>query len=318
MRARDAKAIPLSVLLAALGHEPVRNYRGEWWYCSPLRQEKTASFKLSVDEKAWYDNGLHEGGNIIDFAMRYFQTDVAGALWEIEQCVRSRPAKTIFPLFGETANPAHITVTPSAPMAAQKPSTEAFDVTIKPLETSTLCNYLRNQRHVDLAVAQKYVQEVWFKMQENGRWLFALAFPNDSGGYEWRNASDTKIYKRAWGRKDISTIFPASGETTAVMVFEGFMDFLSALTYYQVAAPKLPVIVLNGVVMKDKALAAIRDLGAEKVYLYLDRDEGGLKLTADFQAALADLSVLDKSELYAGFKDFNAFLQKHRHVEHSP
>ena len=315
MQAEAAKAIPLSRLLSALGHEPVRAHGRELWYISPFRTENTASFKLSADQKAWYDHGLGQGGNIIDLAMLMFATDVSGALREIERHVRYSPTQTTLPLLGETAAPApaSVTVEPLPPAAQPKPEPEVHAVKIKPLATATLCNYLRTQRHIDLAVAKKYLQEVWFKLQSDGRWLFALAFPNDSGGYEWRNASDTKIYKRAWGGKDISTISPASSAVPAtVMVFEGFMDFLSALTYYRASTPKMPVIILNGTGMKDTAIAAIRNTGVLKVHLYLDRDASGLQLTAEFQAALRDLIVLDQSILYRDHKDFNAFLVHQR------
>ena len=315
MRAVDAKAIRMSVLLSALGYTPVRETGGEKWYLSPFRDEKDASFKLTADDRAWYDHGLGKGGNIIDFAMLKFSTDVSGALREIERHVQSSPAQTTLPLFGEPAAPDRVTasVPPPAPVAAPRPAPAAHAVTIKPLATSTLCNYLRHQRRIDLAVAKTYLQEVWFKLQPHGRWLFALAFPNDSGGYEWRNASDTNVYKRAWGGKNISTIQPTSGETpTTVMVFEGFMDFLSALTYYRVATPRMPVIILNGTGMKDTAITAIRAMGVQKVHLYLDRDASGQQLTADFQAALSDRIVLDQSTLYQDHKDFNAFLQHQR------
>ena len=44
-----------------------------------------------------------------------------------------------------------------------------------------------------------------------------------------------------------------------VTVFEGFMDFLSALTYYPKEMTP-PVMVLNSVAMKDRALCTIREM----------------------------------------------------------
>ena len=61
-------------------------------------------------------------------------------------------------------------------------------------------------------------------------------------------------------------------------VFEGFMDFLSALTFDSVAQPKTDVIVLNSVSLKERALMQIQTHIFTTVYLYLDRDEAGNRL----------------------------------------
>jgi hypothetical protein len=44
-----------------------------------------------------------------------------------------------------------------------------------------------------------------------------------------------------------------------------------------------------------------------KVYLYLDRDSAGRKIQNDFRQQLG-VTIIDKSELYDGYKDFNQFL----------
>ena len=85
MNIAQAKLIVIPTLLEWLGYVPVRERHGELWYASPFRQETEPSFKLSRDGKAWYDHGAGTGGNILDFAMAYFQTDVSGALRELER-----------------------------------------------------------------------------------------------------------------------------------------------------------------------------------------------------------------------------------------
>ena len=98
------------------------------------------------------------------------------------------------------------------------------------------------------------MQEIY--STRNGQNDFALAFPNESGGYERRNPD----FKGVHGTKDISIVKKKevlvkrkTGKgTEAVTVLEGFMDFLSALTYYQKEMTP-PVIVLNSVAMKDRA-----------------------------------------------------------------
>lgn len=100
-------------------------------------------------------------------------------------------------------------------------------------------------------------------------------------------------------------ILPAAG----VLVFEGFMDFLSFLTWFAVPEAAAAVIVMNSAAMQDRTIAAIKQLGAKTVQCYLDRDATGRKVLAALQSELPDVAVMDESGLYAGHKDFNAFLQ---------
>ena len=89
------------------------------------------------------------------------------------------------------------------------------------------------------------------------------------------------------------------------------MDFLSALIYYEKQASRSPVIVLNSASLKARAVDAIRETGAERVYLYLDQDRTGRKLTRYFRDHLPGVIVSDCADLYLyaeGCKDFNDYL----------
>ena len=87
------------------------------------------------------------------------------------------------------------------------------------------------------------------------------------------------------------------------------MDFLSALTFYRRKEAKTPVIVLNSVHLKDRAVEKIREIGFTKVYLYLDRDSAGRRIQNDFRQQFGlGVTIIDKSSLYAGYKDFNDYL----------
>ncbi len=50
--------------LQKLGYQPQKIRNNDYWYLSPLRDEKTASFKVNRKLNAWYDFGLGQGGNI--------------------------------------------------------------------------------------------------------------------------------------------------------------------------------------------------------------------------------------------------------------
>jgi len=69
------------------------------------------------------------------------------------------------------------------------------------------------------------------------------------------------------------------------------------------------VIVLNSVSLKQRAIERIFANHFTKVYLYLDRDDSGKRLKAHFAKQLSDeVTIVDKSDLYTGYKDFNEFL----------
>jgi DNA primase len=310
MNTAQAKQIHLRDLLENLDHEPKREDKGEGWYLSPFRQETEPSFKITRDGKAWYDHGAAEGGNILDFIIRYYglgQSDIAGAL----QQLRSLKIGSVRPT---DRNPAQQTLwqeqKSDAPIPTQgtvalpeEPSGSLLTITkIQPLQNQALQQYLR-KRCVYTDTARRYLQEIYYRRQDKS--YFALAFANESGGYELRNP----YFQGTFGTKDVTLLYPngeASGSSVAV--FEGFMDFLSALTYTKRPAPDGMALVLNSASMRERALKLIRERQIETVYLYLDHDPTGRTLTAWFQEQLQARSVEDKSGFYAGHKDLNAWL----------
>jgi DNA primase len=64
---REAREIDLVDYLASLGHIPRKMNGADYWYLSPLRDEKTPSFKINRQKGVWYDHGTGQGGDIIDF-----------------------------------------------------------------------------------------------------------------------------------------------------------------------------------------------------------------------------------------------------------
>ena len=60
---RGAKQIDLVDYLASLGHQPQKVNNQDYWYLSPLRDEKTPSFKINRKLNVWYDHATGKGGN---------------------------------------------------------------------------------------------------------------------------------------------------------------------------------------------------------------------------------------------------------------
>lgn len=75
-----AKQIDLVDYLASLGHQPQKVNNRDYWYLSPLREEKTPSFKVNQKLNVWYDHATGKGGNLIDFGTQYFNCSVAELL----------------------------------------------------------------------------------------------------------------------------------------------------------------------------------------------------------------------------------------------
>lgn len=71
----DYKNIHITDFLAENGYQPTAKKGVNWWYLSPLHNERTASFKVDVNKNVWYDFGLSKGGNIITLASLLFHTD---------------------------------------------------------------------------------------------------------------------------------------------------------------------------------------------------------------------------------------------------
>ncbi len=301
MNAAQAKAIPLKDLLARLGFEPHHEARGELWYTSPFREETEPSFKLTMNSKGWYDHGRGEGGNILDFVMAYGGvTTVGEALrWLDREWNAARP----MPLFG-SPSPARSAATRPSTAPQRGDDREPIVVEkVQPLENPSLIGYLRS-RGIPPSNAQPYVQEVHYT--HKGKRYFALAFANDSGGLEIRNP----YYQGSTSPKDITCIDPVGAPPDApTAVFEGFTDFLSAITMNALPAGPTRVVVLNSTAMRERGLERLRERPGP-VHLFLDHDATGRTITEYFKAQLPDRRVLDQSGLYAGYKDFNAMLEK--------
>lgn len=93
------------------------------------------------------------------------------------------------------------------------------------------------------------------------------------------------------------------------LTYEGFFDFLSYLFHNSLSKPPMPVIVMNSVAMGDKAIEAVRQMGAQTVHLYLDLDSKGREQAERFKRELQDVNVLDQSHIYTGYNDYSEFLE---------
>ena len=74
MNSYQAKQLNLPDLMGRLGYEPtsIKKEGKEYWYLSPFRKEKDASFHTSFLGGKWIWNDFGDrGGTVIDFVMRH-------------------------------------------------------------------------------------------------------------------------------------------------------------------------------------------------------------------------------------------------------
>ena len=278
---KEIKSIPLAAFLSQLGHEPAARKGTRLWYKSPLRQEQTPSFKVDTTLNCWYDFGLGRGGNIIDLAAELYQsTD----LRYLMRCIADS-----YPV------PSVPKVASSFAQRHSAPSMERFEVV--PLEHRALVAYLQ-ERGIPAHIAKASCKEAHYSV--NGKPYFAVAFENVSGGWELRN----RYFKGCRGRKDISCLpWARDDPSTECAVFEGFMDYLSALALGIISGAD--AIILNSVVNVNKAVPYLK--GYTTINCYLDNDNAGQTALSEL-AAIYGSTVIDRSTLYSEFNDLNDFL----------
>lgn len=265
--------------MSRLGHEPVRRCGDKLWYKSPLRQEYTPSFKVETTFNCWYDFGIGKGGNIIDLAAELYQsTDMRHLL----RCIAdSCPVPSVQ------------TVASTSITRHSAPSYE--NIRIMPLGSHALVAYLQ-ERDIPPEISKAHCQQIHYCCR--GKRYYAVAFANESGGHEIRN----RYFKGCISPKDISIRRIRDGPSTECTVFEGSIDYLSALTLGIIGAD---AIILNSVSNVNRAIPHLRDYNT--IHCYLDNDVAG-------KTALAQLTerfgtkVIDRSTLYSGCNDLNEYL----------
>jgi hypothetical protein len=290
MSCEDARQVDLVDYLASLGHQPKKVQGTDYWYLSPLREEKTASFKVNRQKKVWYDHGSGQGGDIIDFGTQYFKTSVTGFLTRLTED-RSKQVFSFHPPVPPT--PATL---PTAGEKEKNREARIIFMATRPLTDGRLLEYLTS-RCIPVELAKKYCREVDFQLYD--KMNTAIGFPNDAGGYELRN----RYFKGSSSPKSITSI---GNEHNQLTVFEGFFDFLS----HQVIAKQTPehktnFLILNSLAFFYKSRELMERY--QQVDLYLDRNKKGIECTT--QALDWNRNkFIDKSNLYRDGQDLNEWL----------
>ncbi|PKP33275.1 MAG: hypothetical protein CVT99_02145 [Bacteroidetes bacterium HGW-Bacteroidetes-16] len=286
MNANQCKRIKISDYLATKNIAPSKVLKNgdSFLYLSPIRNERTASFFVDNSKNVWYDQGAGKGGTIIDLAMLLEGVPIRGAL---EYFTNHTVKQNAFS-FNQQKNE-----------AVETKSQIEIVQTNSNIDSGILVDYLTG-RKISPSLASIYCDEIHYKpvssYQEPYR---AIGFKNDKGGYEIRS----RHFKGGTSPKYYTTIKETVDDE--VNLFEGFFDFLSALTYYRVNFLEGTTIILNSVAFMDKVIPMLSSF--KVVNSYLDNDKAGDEAT--MKLSNNHSNVINQSKIiFPGYNDFNDFL----------
>ena len=274
MEIQNIKQISITDYLQQQGYAPARVQGIHYWYYSPLRNERTPSFKVNTERNQWYDFGSGEHGDIIDLVCA------------LHRCTTSEAIR----LLSGAKQVAHQEFSFGGKRKFSERKLEILSA--QPLSNPYLLRYLA-ARAIPLPVASAYCSEVLF--QNMKRTYNAIGFANDAGGWEIRSP----YFKGCIAPKAITTI---SKGTDVLQIFEGFMDFLSWQTLNPSSTSD--TIVLNSLALLPRIQEKIR--GYKQVESFLDNDEAGRKSFDVLKQFYP--SIIDGSVRYRTHKDLNEWL----------
>ena len=274
----EAKTIPITEYLSYQGIQPAYIRGNDYWYRSPFREERTPSFKVNSRLNVWFDHGTVEGGTIIDLAAK------------IHQCTYQEATEKLI-----NGNYQKVLVINKK---IEKPDNKIEIIGTNPITDPRLINYLK-QRCIGLELAKKYCHEVDFSI--GLKTYTAIGFPNRSCAYELRN----RWFKGSSSPKDLS--FVDNGEKK-ICVMEGFMDFLSVLSFDSGEIKQLSTnsdfLVLNSLGLLKRSLPILQSHC--EINLFLDNNIAAKEARETLKEK--GIRLTDASSIYDKHKDVNEYL----------
>ena len=280
MNCSEANQYSIVEYLLERNYNPAKVRGNDYWYLSPYREEKTPSFKVNSYINRFYDHGIGVGGKLLDLALRLY------------------PDKTISIILEDLKNRRNIPFFLQKPNVLTNQSSGIKILKTKPLNNIALIRYLEN-RGICEELGHKYCVEVHYEIQTlNGtKRFFAIGFGNDSSGFELRN----KFFKGGSSPKDVTSFKNGS---TSIIIFEGWIDFLSWLMLSRPKSNNADFLILNSINNISKGIGIIKRY--PKIFGFLDNDEGGKRCLKNIENE--NIEVVDCSHLYGECNDLNDFL----------
>lgn len=292
MNIEQAKTIQLYNLLVKMGYDPVSNNGNEYFFLSPWREEKIASFRLNIEKNLYFDFGENEGGDIVTFGCRYLQS--CG-----KPCTKSDSLKWL----GEQENFTILSKSPN--LKKSKPKAKMILREVSKISNDALINYL-TRRGISIEAAKAHLKELRIYFPENNSTMFVLGFKNDDRGYELRN----QTFKGTFPPKGITFIRGTIPKPPNIHIFEGIMDYLTFLTRLGKINLTDDTIILNSTNNVSKVKPYIYLYEYEDLRSWMDNDKAGRKARKALDEMVANengLNHLPMNALYKGYSDFNEF-----------
>ena len=274
MEIQNIKQISITDYLLQQGYSPARAQGIHFWYCSPLRNESTPSFKVNTERNQWYDFGTGEHGDIIDLVRALQHCTMYEA---IDFLIGSKQiVHQDFSFGGERKTSKH----------------KLEIISVQSLTIPYLLRYIA-EREIPLSIANRFCSEI--RYNNTNRTYYAIGFANDVGGWEIRSP----YFKGCIAPKAITTV---CNGTDHLQIFEGFMDFLSwqALN----SSSTCDAIVLNSLALLPHIQEKIK--GYKQVESFLDSDGAGRKSFEILKQFCPH--IIDGSVRYREHKDLNEWL----------
>ena len=276
MNTIQAKEIRIEKVLYKMGIHQQKMNGSQVWFLSPFTKERTPSFKIDTIKNRWYCHSSGFGGNTLDFVVKHSRCTVSDALAYLSDFNLVSPF-----LFQKQNN------------EQNKVSCNERNIGIT--EISDLKNYNLKKYLIGRGISSKnwnYLKEVKFTI--DAKHLYAIGFENQSKGFELRNS----FYKGSILKKDI-TLIKSPNKSDIILLFEGFMDFLS----YAEMNPKFEenILVLNSIALLEKAKLELK--GYNEIKVFFDRDNAGFRATKSILETFPNAK--DSSQVYSNFKDYN-------------
>lgn len=257
----EARKRSITAYMESIGHVKKKCSRKYSFFSSPFTDDRDPSFCIDESRNRFMDYSSGKKGSILDLVMELEGCDLKGAVSRVTGIHESKAPKT----------------------------NGLIVLKDEPLTSPALCDYIL-QRRIPLGIANKYVREVTYAVDEYE--FTAIGFKNISGGWELRKEG----WKGGSSPKNISVIH---GDTKYFNVFEGFFDFLSFLAL-RGGELDYHSVVLNSVVFKDR-------VANEDMRLYVDNDRAGDEVVEYYSNLY---NVRDMRFLFKGYNDLNEFLNK--------
>ena len=309
MRTQEAFTISILECANRIGLKFKRNYnnsqnqREHIFYC-PLRKDKNPSIYINEVKNVWYDNGgIIDGGGIISFINYLYQkplNDTSSALRILDGIYPELkyPSKKIRNKIPRSHIKKIESYYQNYGKKEESESSLAL-ISVKNLFSYPLKDYLQHIRRINLSIAVNFVKEIKYKHKPTDKVFYAIGFKS---GSTW--AVRSKLFKGFISSGCSVTTFDL--KTDEVLLFEGFIDFLTYLTIKGSSNLNCSVIVMNSASFVQHAIKWIESRSKiKKIVYFRDNDQAGLKTLDIIKNNLNNVSVIDQSDKYKPYKDLN-------------